>query len=79
MLWFQQRSRVMLVNAPAIDVVPVVNCVGKVRAGYEELLAKLLDRPEGETLEEAVEINYDQIDIQFLTLLNQKVRCLLSH
>ncbi|CAN0139037.1 unnamed protein product [Pylaiella littoralis] len=44
----------------------------KVRAGYEDLLTKLLDRAEGETLDEAVETNYDQVDIQFLTLLNQK-------
>ena len=44
------------------------------RAGYEELLDKLLNRAEGESLEEAVETNYDQVDIQFLTLLNQKVR-----
>lgn len=47
----------------------------QVRAGYEELLAKLIDRPDGETLEEAVDTNYDQVDIQFLTLLNQKVCC----
>lgn len=43
------------------------------RAGYEELLGKLLDRSQGETLDEAVEVNYDQCDVQFLTLLNQKV------
>ncbi|CAN0081391.1 unnamed protein product, partial [Hapterophycus canaliculatus] len=44
----------------------------KVRAGYEELLRKLLDRADGESLQDAVETNYDQVDIQFLTLLNQK-------
>ncbi|CAN0391563.1 unnamed protein product [Ectocarpus fasciculatus] len=46
----------------------------KVRAGYEALLGKLLNREDGESLEEAVETNYDQIDIQFLTLLNQKAQ-----
>lgn len=44
------------------------------RAGYEELLSKLLDRPDGSSLDEAVEANYDQCDVQFLTLLKQKVR-----
>lgn len=46
----------------------------KVRAGYEELLSKLLNRADGESLDEAVEVNYDQCDIQFLTLLNQKAQ-----
>eukprot|EP00904_Undaria_pinnatifida_P013549 jgi/Undpi1/9324/HiC_scaffold_26.g11782.m1 len=46
----------------------------RVRAGYEELLGKLLNRAEGESLDDAVEINYDQCDIQFLTLLNQKAQ-----
>lgn len=47
--------------------------LAKVRAGYEELLKKLLDRSDGVSLDEAVEANYEQCDIQFLTLLNQKV------
>ncbi|CBJ31091.1 conserved unknown protein [Ectocarpus siliculosus] len=46
----------------------------KVRAGYENLLGKLLNREDGESLEDAVETNYDQVDIQFLTLLNQKAQ-----
>lgn len=68
-----QRSGRVKCLTLALALTFLAFAVAKVRAGYEELLKKLLDRSDGVSLDEAVEANYEQCDIQFLTLLNQKV------
>ncbi|CAM9143277.1 unnamed protein product [Discosporangium mesarthrocarpum] len=45
----------------------------KVRASYEELLSGLLNRPAEKTLAQAVEESYHKCDIQFMTLIKQKI------
>ncbi|CAM9090220.1 unnamed protein product [Phaeothamnion confervicola] len=45
----------------------------KVRGSYEKMLQGLLERPMGQSLEDAVEANYERCDVQFLTLLRQKI------
>ncbi|CAM9504245.1 unnamed protein product [Ascophyllum nodosum] len=56
------------------QISPFEGLPDKVRSGYEELLNKILDRSSLQTLEEAVDANYDQCDVQFLTLLSQKAQ-----
>ncbi|CAM9144394.1 unnamed protein product [Chrysoparadoxa australica] len=46
----------------------------KVRQGYEQVLRAILERPADTSLLDAVDANYDKCDLQFLTLVKQKVK-----